>query len=124
MAAALGDDFMIDVHQVSFWIAVLIVAVLWVSWFFFFRRYARLQESPEKITDRLTSFLLKGSILELLIAVSCHIIVRKRGDCSAPTFTFFGIAAGLAVMLASFGPGVFWLFVKRARRITPRVGEA
>jgi len=121
MAAIFGDKFWIHLDNVRFWIAIAIIAALWVLWFFLFRRYAKLEGSPEQITDRITAFLFKGSILELLVAVSCHIIVRKRGDCSAPIMTFFGIATGIAVMLMTFGPGVYWLFLKRAKKITPKV---
>jgi hypothetical protein len=53
------------------------------------------------------AWLLKGSVLELLIVVPCHVIVRRRHDCSAP------IATGLAIMLLSFGPSVLFLYKKR-----------
>ena len=52
-------------------------------------------------------------MLQLLIAVLCHIIVRQRGDCSAPFVTGFGIATGIAVMLMTFGPSVIFLYQKR-----------
>jgi hypothetical protein len=45
------------------------------------------------------SWLLRGSILELLVAVPCHIIVRRRHDCSAPIITSFEIVTGIAIML-------------------------
>jgi len=122
MAAILGDAFCEGgASAPSFWIAILVVGVLWTLWFFIFRRWARRERSNDKLLDKLTSFLLKGSILELLVAVSCHIIVRRRGDCSAPGFTFLGIAAGIAVMLMAFGPGLFWLFVQRRARIAPKI---
>jgi len=83
---------------------------LWVLWGVFF--YLYLRNSTQAVT-RAISWLLKGSVLELLIAVPCHVIVRRRGDCSAPAATSFGIATGIAVMLLCFGPSVLFLFKKR-----------
>jgi len=60
--------------------------------------------------------LLRGSILELLVAVPSHIIVRQRNECCAPIVTFWGIVTGISVMLLSFGPGVLFLFAARVRR--------
>jgi hypothetical protein len=72
--------------------------------------YAR--KSTNAVTSAV-SWLLKGSVLELLVAVPCHVIVRRRGDCSAPAATSFGIVTGIAVMLLSFGPSVLLLYKKR-----------
>jgi hypothetical protein len=83
---------------------------LWVLWGVFFYLYFR--NSTQAVT-RVISWLLKGSVLELLIAVPCHVIVRRRGDCSAPAATSFGIVTGIAVMLLCFGPSVLFLFKKR-----------
>jgi hypothetical protein len=41
------------------------------------------------------------------------VIVRRRGDCSAPAATSFGIVTGIAVMLLCFGPSVLFLIKKR-----------
>lgn len=94
------------------WVALVfgLWAGLWLFWGILFYRYFR--ESPGVIT-RATSWLLKGSVLELLVAVPCHIIVRHRKDCSAPIATSFGIATGIAIMLLSFGPSVLLLYKKR-----------
>jgi hypothetical protein len=83
---------------------------LWVAWTVFFYLYSR--NSPTLIA-RAASWLLKGSVLELLVAVPSHIIVRRRHDCSAPVVTSFGIATGIAIMLLSFGPSVLLLYKKR-----------
>jgi hypothetical protein len=91
-------------NTLAFW------AALWLLWGIVFYLYFR--NSSEALT-RLTSWLLKGSVLELLVAVPCHIIVRRRHDCSAPVVTSFGIAAGVAIMLLSFGPSVLFLYRKR-----------
>jgi hypothetical protein len=77
---------------------------LWLLWAILFYFYFR--NSPA-VATRLISWLLKGSVLELLIVVPCHVIVRRRHDCSAP------IATGLAIMLLSFGPSVLFLYKKR-----------
>ncbi len=84
--------------------------LLWLIWGVAFYLYFR---NATKVTSRAISWLLKGSVLELLIAVPCHVIVRRRGDCSAPLATSFGIVTGIAVMLLCFGPSVLFLFKKR-----------
>jgi len=89
---------------------LLIWGALWLLWGILFYFYFR---NSFLVVARLVSWLLKGSVLELLIAVPCHIIVRRRNDCSAPMATSFGIATGIAIMLLSFGPSVLFLYKKR-----------
>lgn len=91
-------------YVLTFW------GLLWLLWGVLFYFYFR--NSSDVIT-RLISWLLKGSVLELLVAVPCHVIVRRRHDCSAPLATGFGIASGIAIMLLSFGPSVLFLYKKR-----------
>lgn len=93
--------------------------VFWVIWGIIFRRATQADE-PDALLQRLTRWLLRGSILELLIAVPSHIIVRRREDCCAPFGTFWGIATGISVMLLCFGPGVFFLFAERCRKLKPQ----
>ena len=78
------------------------------------------KKQPKSFTSRLTRWLLQGSIVELLVAVPSHIIVRRRGDCCAPGFTFFGIATGVVIMALAFGPGLFFLFRKRFEKMKPK----
>jgi hypothetical protein len=111
-----GDDFWKpffdkEANLLLFW------GALWLFWGIVFYLYFR--NAYEAVT-RLLSWLLKGSILELLIAVPCHVIVRRRHDCSAPAATSFGIATGLAIMLLSFGPSVLFLYKKRLDSYSPR----
>ena len=99
--------------------AMLILVGFWIIWAIVFRNFAR-QDEPDALLKRLTRWLLRGSILELLIAVPSHVIVRRRDDCCAPAGTFWGIATGISVMLLCFGPGVFFLFVEKFQRLKPK----
>jgi len=101
------------------WASLVFVVVSWLIWSIVFHRFYRDAE-PRTLTQRLTAWLIRGSILELLVAVPSHIIVRRRGDCCAPGFTFFGIATGLTIMALAFGPGLFFLFRERFEKMKPR----
>ncbi len=83
---------------------------IWLVWAAFF--YFYLRESSQ-LVNRLAAWLLRGSVLELLIAVPCHLIVRQRNDCTSPAVTSFGVVTGVAVMLLAFGPSVLLLYKKR-----------
>ena len=102
-----GDRFggkFLDHYVLACW------GALWALWLVLF--YAYFRNASSSIT-RVTSWLLKGSVLELLIAVPAHVAARRRHDCSAPAFTSFGIATGIAIMLLCFGPSVLLLYKKR-----------
>jgi len=94
-------------------------SLFWIAWGFIFSRYARSDE-PDDLMKRAVRWLLRGSILELLVAVPSHVIVRRRDDCCAPAGTFWGIATGISVMLLCFGPGVYFLFVERFEKLKPK----
>ncbi|MGD8310336.1 MAG: hypothetical protein PVG98_12930, partial [Chromatiales bacterium] len=83
---------------------------LWLSWAIILYLHLREVSAP---LSRVLRWLLSGSVLELLVAVPSHLIVRQRDDCSAPLATGLGIASGIAVMLLAFGPGVLFLYRKR-----------
>jgi hypothetical protein len=102
------------------WVAML---VLWAVWSITFFRTGRGAAAMDVVT-RQCRYLLKGSILELLVAVPTHIVARGRDYCCAGVLTFLGIAFGVAVMLFSFGPGVFFLFAARWKRLHPQVEQA
>ncbi len=93
-------------------IVVSVVGFVWLLWAFLFGFYTGGRE-PKTCMSRIVKFLIAGSILELLVAVPTHIVARVRGYCSAGIFTFWGLAAGISVMLFAFGPAVFVLFVRR-----------
>jgi hypothetical protein len=99
-----------DKGELFAWTVLGIFVAFWVIWAGIFYRYCR---NPSDAMSRIVGWLLRGSVLELLIAVPCHVIVRQRGDCSAPAVTSFGIVTGLAIMLLCFGPGVLALYRKK-----------
>jgi hypothetical protein len=98
---------------------IITLLVFWFIWAAIFRQFAQ-SDDPDALLKRSTRWLLRGSILELLVAVPTHIVVRRREDCCAPAGTFWGIATGISVMLLCFGPGVFFLFVERFGRLKPK----
>ena len=98
---------------------ILIVGLLWTIWGFAFYRMTKQNETPDAAA-RLTRVLMRGSILELLVAVPSHVIVRQKDVCCAPAGSFWGIATGLSVMLLCYGPGVFFLFAERFARKQPK----
>ena len=110
--AIFGDD---AIEQFAFYAALIFVVVNWLVWAWVFRRFAK-KTDPDNYPRRLIKWLLRGSILELLVAVPSHIIVRQRDVCCAHMITATGIATGLAIMLLSFGPGIYFLYAERIKR--------
>jgi hypothetical protein len=95
-------------------VALLFVLVLWTLWAWVFRGFARSTE-PRAAVRRLTTWLVRGSILELLVAVPSHILVRHKDVCCAHGLTAIGISTGLVVILMAFGPGIYFLYAERIR---------
>jgi hypothetical protein len=96
------------------WPALIVLAIFWLFWGMVFYKNSTIND-PKAFSSYLTRWLLRGSILELLVAIPSHIISRQREECCAPPFTLLGIATGLAIALLSFGPGVFFLFTQRIK---------
>jgi hypothetical protein len=94
----------------SHWWPLASLAGIWAAWGMVFWLYLR---GKTGLATRVVNWLLRGSVLELLIAVPSHVWVRRRNDCSAPLATSFGIVTGIAVMLLSFGPSVLLLYKRR-----------
>lgn len=98
------------------WAAGLVGLAAWAGWGFSFHRWSS-GHSGENLLDRQAKLLFRGSVLELLIAVPTHVVARGRDYCCAGVMTFIGITAGVAVMLFSFGPAVYFLYRDRWRRV-------
>jgi hypothetical protein len=82
----------------------------WIAWGLAFNRFVN---DDESLVHKMVSRLLAGSVLELLVAVPCHVYIRYKDECSAPIFSGWGIVTGIAVMLLAFGPAVLLLYRKR-----------
>ena len=111
-----GDDFNIpilnDIDHDGLRLVVFLatIAVIWGMWGIVFYRHSK---RSSDVADSAVSWLIKGSVLELLIAVPCHIIVRQREWCCAQYVSAYGIAAGVAIMLMAFGPSALFLYKKK-----------
>lgn len=112
IVAIRGEDFNRFFANAAWTIGI--VVMVWVLWgvVFHFHTRSRVGGTPTAL-QRATDWLFRASVLELLIAVPSHVFVRRRNECCAPIATGFGIAAGIAVMLLSFGPSVLLLYKKR-----------
>ena len=95
-------------------------AVPWLFWGILFYRLCRGSADP---VTRALAWMFRGSVLELLIAVPAHVVIRRRGECCAPAVNGFGIAAGIAIMLLSFGPSVLLLYNQRMEKRAPKAPE-
>lgn len=100
------------------WSALASFLIIWFIWGIAFYRQGRRLE-PRSFVERQCRFLFAGSVLELLVAVPTHIIARSREYCCAGFSTFIGIVLGISVMLLSFGPGVFFLYLERWKKLHP-----
>lgn len=117
-ASIWGDD--VGSTPVSILGILGLIVFSWAIWAIVFYRFGHIVDR-ESFVEKITRWLIKGSIVELLVAIPCHIIVRHKNECCAPGLTFFGIAAGLVIMAFAFGPGIFFLFLKRFRKLQPKI---
>ena len=119
-ACALGE-FAFHDHGGSWvgWGVIALGVLFWCIWLLIFFRMSKRGEATDFVT-RQCRVLLKGSILELLIAVPTHLVARERNYCCAGFMTFIGLTMGISVMLFSFGPAVFFLYADRWKRLQPK----
>jgi hypothetical protein len=104
------------------WFALGAAAALWLGWAVFFYVKTRKQDPFETVMGQ-ARWLKRASVMTLLVAVPTHIVARHRTYCCAGFSTFLGIATGLAVLLFSFGPGIFLLYVARWKHVWRPAGR-
>jgi hypothetical protein len=100
------------------WAGIGSGVLIWGVWGVLFYR-SSCGASPPDVISHQCRLMLRGSILELLIAVPTHIVARSRDYCCAGAMTFVGLTLGISVMLFSYGPAVFFLYAERWRRLHP-----
>jgi hypothetical protein len=101
---------------------LVFIGIFWLIWgWVFYHYYMRAQS--EGMVRLWFNRLWRGSVLELLVALPTHILMRSKEDCCAPMVSFMGIVTGLSVMLLCFGPGVLFLYLERARRLRAKQGN-
>lgn len=123
LLVAFKDNFFeyLDEHHVIRNSYLILWPVLWIVWAAVFYLRVRNEENP---VSRAASWILKGSILEFLVVVPSHVIVRRRDDCCAPVGTSLGLCAGLAIMIVAFGPSVLLLYKKQIERYKVRAPQS
>ncbi len=94
-------------------ILTLFLGIVFLIWSFWGVVFYTFSKRSSDVVDTAVSWLIKGSALELLVAVPCHIIVRQRDWCCAQYVSAYGIAAGIAIMLMAFGPSVAFLYKRK-----------
>ena len=111
-----GDNFdipildQIDEQWLQLVVFLVTIGVIWTIWGVVFYRFSK---DTSDVAGSAVSWLIKGSVLELLVAVPCHIIVRQREWCCAQYVSAYGIAAGIAIMLMAFGPSAMFLYKRK-----------
>src|SRR5262249_6275655 len=106
-------------HSENEWIALATAIVVWIAWAVVFGLLAW-RRGPQRIANTLHRWILAGSVLELLVAVPTHVVVRRRDECCAGIATGLGICIGVAVMIVAFGPSVALLYYRRWKQISPK----
>ena len=104
------------------WKLLAAALLMWAAWSVLFAVMS-VWGSGQGVGMILHRWLIAGSVLELLVAVPTHIVVRRRHECCAGLATGTGICLGVAVMLVSFGPSVLLLYYRRRKQILPKAGR-
>jgi hypothetical protein len=125
---AFGGEKRNATEEAAGWAIWIALPVVWLAWLVVFGVMAR-STDRDRMNRRLSRTLLTGSVLELLVAIPMHLVVRGRGYCCAGMMTGMGIGVGIIVMVVALGPAVIVLFYRRyqqayARRKKGGDGEA
>jgi NAD/NADP transhydrogenase beta subunit len=111
---SLTELFDLGRYSSTVWTFWILVGINWIGWSVaFFVTYRK--QDRYALARKLVLILLCGSLLELLVAIPSHIIVRRRPGCFVGLLTGLGLTGGITVMLWAFGPGIILLFLRERR---------
>jgi hypothetical protein len=102
---------------------------MWVGWAAVFYIYWRQGDYLTK-AGRVIKWLIRGSCLELLVAIPAHAwAYRRHNDCFCALGTYTGLVFGFGVLCWAFGPGLALLYLREKtrraevlERLCPRCG--
>lgn len=97
------------------WVGWATLLATWIFWGVLLYAYTRNLQRYQAIFQ-LAKLVFAGSVAEMLAAVPSHLIVSRRPGCLVGLATAIGIAAGIYVMMWSFGPAIFLLFLQEGYR--------
>lgn len=102
-----GAQMDIPIDDSLWW---LFIVGSWVFWgallFVFALHWERFQ-----FLLRVSTFLLCGSLAQLMATLPAHLVVIRRSGCLVGLMTGVGLTAGVVVLTWSFGPAIVLLFI-------------
>jgi len=108
------------------WIVIglaLLIFAVWIGWAVFFFRYFKAR-GTDNLVRKACNWLIKGSVLEILIGIPTLIITIRRNDCCAPHADAWGMIIAFSIMFIAFGPGIVFLYMDRlARKRAKQAGK-
>ncbi len=103
---------------VSGWPMAAAMLLLWAGWCIVFFIYFRQGDFLAR-AEVVVRTLIRGSCLELLIAIPTHALVYRRSECYCERGSYTGVVFGFAALLWAFGPGLMLLYLREKQRRTP-----
>ncbi len=94
----------------------LTMGMMWFLWALLFHVYWRGKDRWTYLT-RMLKWLIRGSILEMLVAAPVQAMVWDRWkDCYCSRGSYTGLVLGGTVLMWAFGPGILLLFLREEYR--------
>ena len=117
LAGGLGVAELLKAGDNQFRVPLLLsVGGVWLAWLGFFGFMMRWAD-PARLGARLYQSVVVGSVLELLVAVPMHVVVRRRTECCAGIATGLAICVGAAIAVISIGPAILMLYHRRWKQV-------